>query len=65
MVFHVGLTCHQLGRSLRIETRNVVGLVHYAGRSAMGKNQNVSRANRVASHVMALVIGLHGWTAKT
>jgi hypothetical protein len=62
---HVGLTCHQFVRFPRLETLDAVGHVHYAGRSAMGKGQNVSLASRVASHVMALVIGLDGWIAKT
>jgi hypothetical protein len=44
---------------------NAVGLVHYAERNVMAIDQHVSRASRVASHVMALVIGLDGWTAKT
>jgi hypothetical protein len=64
-MIHVGLTCHQLVRPLRIETLSAVGPVHYAERNVMAISQHVSRASRVASHVMALVIGLNGWTAKT
>jgi hypothetical protein len=60
MVVHVGLTCHQLVRSRRTGIRNAVGHVHYAGRSAMGRGRHVSRASRVASPVMGLVVGLTG-----
>lgn len=60
----VGRTCHQLGTLLRVEKPSVVGRVHYVVRNAMAKSQHVSRASRVISLAMALVIGLNGWIAK-
>jgi hypothetical protein len=61
---HVGLTCHQLGRLQSIEIPSAVGRVHYVEKNATDRSQRASRASRVPSHVMALVIGLNGWTAK-
>lgn len=63
-MLHVGLICHQLEEHPRVAELNAAGRVRYVVRNAMAKSQHVSRASRVVSLVMVLVIGLNGWTAR-
>jgi hypothetical protein len=57
---HVGRTCHRLEMLLRVEALNAVGRVHYVVRNVMVGSRHVSRASRVPSLVMALVIAPSG-----